>query len=151
MESSNDKLSAKQIEDLLRISKVQLHYWGHLIDLKPLERSPRRGLAHVYSRDNLFCLALLQRLFQEFGFSLPAAVAMVQRLLREVGLERLQRLPSVTVTSPASREPQRLQPKRRLGRTTLHRPHRAKRRSAIAGSIMIPLKDLQEVANGPVN
>lgn len=121
-----------------------------MLDLKPLQRSYGRGLATVYSRDNLFVLLLLQRLFQRFGFRLPAAVSMVQRLLRDVGLERLQQLPSVTVTTSIA-EDQHGVPKRRPSPSVPHRPQLHKDRPAITGSLTIPLNDLQEVAHGPVN
>jgi len=149
MESSNDKLSAKQIEDLLRISKVQLHYWGHLLDLKPLERSPRRGLAHVYSRDNLFCLALLQRLFQEFGLQLPVAIAVVKLLLREFGIEQLLQLSETTVAL--------ITPGPTVTLTTVTFPLRGPYlfsvvppTSSVVGKLTVPLTDLKEIAHGPM-
>lgn len=151
MKTNNDRLSPKQIEDLLQISKSQLHHWEKMLDLKPVERSYGRGLATVYSRENLFCLLLLQRLFQEVGFTLSAAVLLVNRLLRDVGLDRLQELPSVTATAFATDTAALPQPRAtRLG--TARQRHRINtRRSAIVGSLTILLKDLQEVANGPVN
>jgi DNA-binding transcriptional MerR regulator len=150
MKPINDRLSPKQLEDILQISKSQLHHWEKLLDLTPVERSYGRGLATVYSRENLFVLLLLQRLFQNFGFTLSAAGVVVQRLLRDVGLERLQQLSSVTITTSIAAEQQRA-PKRRCSPSVLHRPQIRKDRPAIVGSITIPLKDLQEAAHGSVN
>ena len=151
MKPSNDRLSPKQLEDLLGISKVQLHHWERLLDLKPLERSYGRGLATVYSRENLFSLLLLQRLFQQCGFKLPAAVALVKKLLRDVGLGRLLTLSSVTAITFATDTTDLLQPRaKRLGRTALQQTRRSTKRPEIVGSLTIPLKDLQEVFHGPV-
>lgn len=152
MKTSNHRLSPKQVEDILQVSKSQLHHWEKMLDLKPLERSYGRGLATVYSRDNLFVLLLLKRLFKEFRFTLSAAVSMVQRLLRDVGLERLQELPSCPVPTFAIDTADLPQPRtRRLGRPARQRHRINTKRPAIVGTLTIPLKDLQEVSNGPLN
>ncbi|HEY2774100.1 MAG TPA: hypothetical protein VGK20_08620 [Candidatus Binatia bacterium] len=154
MKNTEEPITPKQIEDILQVSKIQHRHWERLLGLKPLQPSYGKGLTTLYSRENLFCLLLLQRLFQKFRFTLPAAVGLVKRLLNEVGLERLQRLPSVTVTVFATEETKQSVTKPASKPSVLVRgiisPRRGTIASSIVGRLTIPLKDLKEAAYGSV-
>jgi len=91
-----DRITPRQIERCLGISKIQLHHWERLLGITPIQRSRGRGISTIYSRENLFALLLCQRLFQQVGLNLQTSAAVVRALSKHPKLEGFSVLPAVT-------------------------------------------------------